>query len=858
MRFLVFFGFLFLFVSTTNAQLPKKLKYDELIYSYDSTTVVIRKGLLNSVYDLELKEYLIAPTKSTLINFAMSNFYAEIELETNLLSIHFLNNDAPAQVFGSEDSCYLGVPEPYDGALTKFEIIKCVDGNYILNHYYAGEMYGADSLVDKKTGATVTDGYYRISSRASGVYNLELKKSIIEPTYKRCYHLNGFVFCLNENYRRSNFETDFYHPNPYFYSYDIFQLLQDSVRVISKSSLEIEPNLLAAILIADTLHQCDEPNHFIVELGGKKGLVRLQLFDSENSQSADFVYSVVIRPTADYIIYSPFYHKVVAMFSDSLKPLVIYDYDLNDIQTGQNKSALKWRASDSVEVGMKFELDLDSATIILTKKQEFKMDVDSIGEPILLVNERSAWTNSFFGLELQKNGYLVVNNWCPSYSNMPKGPLMSILYPGEDSVYNDPITGEYWLVYPPDAPGFIQSGVMDFKNNRWIIEPKCNIVNPNERYYFLQTGLAKNGWEEIYSIVDSTGNLVASSVTYSEIVSDPALLKYALQYPSDSIFVASLGFGQHTKFEKKYPGYYYTNADLLGLYQPSVFLENLWEPGLYEFIHHNPELNFTYFLKGDSIYFKSPQMNLSVSKKNGKIIFVQPLYYEEPLPNFELYQIENNDTIFYGEKKLIDGPVTVSSISMRGDLLIINDHTSSVDNSCIERFAGDSHFYTSELHFESESSSAWKITENGWRKISADYATLIPIKNGEFIASSGYFYEQTDFSGKWVETEISKRYFLLDSNFNAISYMDYFDFPLIEDLGFGLKVCMDNADCFFMTYNRVAVTNAEWDNFELYNKKLKAIKKEVPAIDADGVPMFDEFGAPINTSESVIMFFKIP
>ena len=154
-----------------------------------------------------------------------------------------------------------------------------------------------------------------------------------------------------------NFETDFYHPNPYFYSYDIFQLLQDSVRVISKSSLEIEPNLLAAILIADTLHQCDEPNHFIVELGGKKGLVRLQLFDSENSQSADFVYSVVIRPTADYIIYSPFYHKVVAMFSDSLKPLVIYDYDLNDIQTGQNKSALKWRASDSVEVGMRFGYD---------------------------------------------------------------------------------------------------------------------------------------------------------------------------------------------------------------------------------------------------------------------------------------------------------------------------------------------------------------------------------------------------------------------------------------------------------------------------------------------------------------------
>ena len=838
---------------SANAQLPKKIKFDELVYSYDSSTVLIRKGSLSSVYDLKQNKYAFEPTKNCLINFPSSNVYAEINVKTSALSILSIGGWG-FQSFGTTDSCFMYSSESNNSR--KYEIIKCENGNYILNNYYDGEMVTYQTYVDERTGATVKDGLYHQSQLASGVYNVESKKWIIEPKYKRCYELNGYVFCLNEDLIKAGYDNGIYTNAYYNYTYDVFYLNQTFANIILGDYTIIDNDLLANILNCDTIQQCEDTNHYIVETNGNKGLVRFQLFDSKNSNQPDFIYSVVMQPTADFVMYSPYYHKVVAMYSDSLKPLVIYDYDLDSLETNKNKSALKWRASDDTEIGMSF-YRYTSETTILTKNQQFKLEYDSLSRPFILASDRLKWSESEFGVELQKNGLMIVNNWCAPYNESYRDPLRSVIYPDEDSAIFDPDNGTWNVVYPPRNPGFLKSGIYDPGNETWIIEPKYHIMNPSDRYYFLQTGY--NEFDRaIFNIVDSVGNLIAYSLEYNEILKNPSLLMYALPFTADSMFIASFGFDQHTKFESRdLPGYYVVSDESLGLYKPSYGLENEWPWGLYEFIHYNPELNFTYFLEGDSIYFKSPQLNVSVSKKSGKIIFVQPLFFEKPLPNFELYVIENSDTTFYGEKILIDGPVTNSSISMYGDLLIINDHTSSVDNSCIECY-DDDRFFSSELYFESESSSAWRKTENGWRKISPDYATLVPIKNGRYIASSGHFYEQTDISGKWVETNIPGRYFLLDSNFKAISYLDYFDFPLIEDLGFGLKVCLDNGGCFFMTYNLVGVTDAEWDDFELFGKKLKAIKHEVPMLNEYGEQVLDESGYPIMKSESVTMFFVIP
>jgi hypothetical protein len=106
--------------------------------------------------------------------------------------------------------------------------------------------------------------------------------------------------------------------------------------------------------------------------------------------------------------------------------------------------------------------------------------------------------------------------------------------------------------------------------------------------------------------------------------------------------------------------------------------------------------------------------------------------------------------------------------------------------------------------------------------------------------------------------DLPSRYFLLDSNFKAVPFMDYYDFALIEDLGFGLKISFDNNGCFFMTYDHVAVTNAEWDDFRLFNGKLEAILYEKPLLDENGNQVYDTNGVPQKVSESVTKFFKMP
>ena len=82
-----------------------------------------------------------------------------------------------------------------------------------------------------------------------------------------------------------------------------------------------------------------------------------------------------------------------------------------------------------------------------------------------------------------------------------------------------------------------------------------------------------------------------------------------------------------------------------------------------------------------------------------------------------------------------------------------------------------------------------------------------------------------------------------------MSFVDFYDFANIVDLGFGLKVCTDKG-CLFVTYEGEAITTDEWDNFELNNGKLVAIK--------EGETTYDEWGDPIITSDGIVRTFDLP
>lgn len=94
------------------AQLPEKLKYDRLTYSYDSSTVFIEKGKLNSVYDCINLKYAIEPTQSKIIPLQNSNCYALIEFKTGRLWIYHISEEGTTAVGGTEEVCYIAYDNP--------------------------------------------------------------------------------------------------------------------------------------------------------------------------------------------------------------------------------------------------------------------------------------------------------------------------------------------------------------------------------------------------------------------------------------------------------------------------------------------------------------------------------------------------------------------------------------------------------------------------------------------------------------------------------------------------------------------------------------------------------------------------
>lgn len=889
MRFLFLITLFFAFFSNGSAQLPAKLKYDELIYSFDSTTVLIRKGSWTSVYNLRSKSYDIAPTKSALINFPESNIYAEIKPELDLLSIHFAVDGKMMQVFGSLDSCYVGLASPkfgeyfydYNGEFfeqeingellsqtendlvwTKFEIIKCFPHYYILNHYYDGQMYYVDGA----------DGIQVKAARASGVYNKEVNKWVIEPIYKRCDNLDGFIFCLQENFVKGIPEGDYYVPDRYHYSYDLFQLGFSSSSSWLEDFTQIENQLLSTILTLDTVERCGDTEYYITKKDGKEGFVHFQLFNQWRPLP-DFKYTEILAPKFDEVFFEAYFSKLITVDRGAESMLSLYDLLLDSEDEIEFSASAEFILSDSIKIGFGYELMYETNPFVVDSKNNYGFTIDE--------NEKYGLTkyteSDFFDVKLKCGGFqmefandslVVLQNF--SGDLISNTQYISTLYPGEDSLDQD---GN--IVYYIESLGLEKSGVYNLNSKNWQLEPTAKSIRETGAGFLIEYTDRSNERElyekSVYSFVDFKGNEIFSRIDIETLFSNLEFLKYCFpEVDADSLFRAPNGSKHHTLLKDKDAAYYAVCDSGIGIFEPEInylLFDVAYFKTPQEFIHVNVDYGFQFWLEGDSIFVEIDSVKKAVSRNQGKIILSKKSYSIEVDywgDGIELQLINGSDTVLFSN--LPEGDLYTNlfraSIEVNGDILIVNDF-SKEDNSCVECTDKDNVWYGTYGEFETENSSVWKKVNGQWTKVSPYYAEIIPIPGG-YIARTGLFREEYSYyEGRESELiamskNVPSRYFFLDSNLRVVPYMDWFDFPLLEDLGFGLKVCYDNTGCFFMTYNRVAVTDAEWNDFELYNKKLKAIKNEVPMLDEYGEQVFDEYGVPVMASESVIMFFKIP
>ena len=125
--------------------------------------------------------------------------------------------------------------------------------------------------------------------------------------------------------------------------------------------------------------------------------------------------------------------------------------------------------------------------------------------------------------------------------------------------------------------------------------------------------------------------------------------------------------------------------------------------------------------------------------------------------------------------------------------------------------------------------------------------------NGYFDEYEGFFIDNN-----LTESEnYNSSYVILDSTLKPIGYSDFYNFDLIEYLGFGYKICpvIDKtkwntaegyANCFFIDYNGKALCDIKFDDFELVDGKIYGIREEVYQIDSEfGEIEFDENGNDI-------------
>lgn len=840
-----------------HAQLPVKLKYDQLIYSYDSATVLVLKGNSTSIYDLSEGNLLLGPTKNHLINFPQTNMYAEIPVKSGDIWIHWFNGDAHTAVRGSDSLCYIGFDQPefaygmvdlngyeynvetndFTGNMTDKEKIwsqakieKVRDNIYLIQSYRSRSI---DALFDEKNPD-------RVVYNMSGVFNLNTENWIIKPEFKSCYFLNDFVFCLNKDVSENgNFSG----------THNVFHLTPQGANLVAGNITAIPDSILAEILWVDGVSSCGDQIHYLTNKNGKLGLVRFHLADPIDSK---FEYKEILEPTADFMYYEPFYEKLIMLYRDSINSIHLY-------HVTQDSDSLIKLASDSMFVTCKWHYN---DIILWTSAGCFEIVETENSEFEIKPRE------DFYSTETSVFGLNFVNDSTAIFSDFFHFDelifLKSILYPGEDS-----LDYEGNVVYERDEPLFSKGGVYNLNSGNWIVSPQYQSIDfladgfLANRYQFYDRSEKKSD-ELFMSYYHADGSPCFLELTHDEISRDINYLKCLIPYKNpDSMFLSPAAFNHHSQLEIKQKSYYVMCGDMLGLYLAGWNFENDFRTGLYDFIHYNAGFDVTIYLEQDSIYLLSNFDTVAVSQVSGKIIYYQPDQYGTPLDNYRIIAIEGKDTISKSERWDLGYKQTmyISAEIINGNL-IINDHNPRANLSCIEcrDIAGD-HFNRS-LYIGSENSSVWKKSGNRWVKVSLFYATIHPVSNGWFIVSTGFYDEELEYweysNDSTYAKSVDARYLILDSNFNAISLLDYFDFPYIQDLGFGISVRLDSGYSFFVTYDGVAITNAEWDRFELENGKLKAVLDTKYEVDEDGDLILNEFGVPNEIVSQTIRYYTLP
>lgn len=852
-----------LFVS---GQIPESIKYDALSYSYDSSSCIITKGKKQTIYNLRTESICVAPTKNFLINFPGSNVYAEIPVKPGKIIIHFLTSEKNHAFYCKSDYGIIKISNPLENSILE------ADGKYFdLEH---------DNLVDSvPPGVTdwglheikkINDGVYLINSfrngftwmdiqdqvhqkdgiNGSGLYSFTEKKWLIEPTYKYIDQLNGFLLCAEEYNVELIIEGDrIIQQEGKRYRYDIFKLNPAGVpEKIAADLNEILPDVLSKILGLDHVSNSGFSNIYQSLKSDKQGLFMFKLILSDETPKPGIQFTELFNPQFDYLHVDTSVHCFLTLNKSNADAISLY---------WMNKENEPVKIISHPEMVAFFIDDYYHQKTIYTPDTSIAAEDYRDSLIFYPVNYYFNLPDFGSGLKFRDDSLLIVYKSSDAEINI----IESYLYPGEDSVDENSNP-----VYALTKPGSATTGVYNLNTKSWLVQPEYfNIIRnnqnfvscyPSDAFYFSLN-------DYYYSAFNNKGDIRFEGKSAEEIYADTSLLSKIIPFENClEIQAGSKGLLAHTQLKTDPESYYIFSYNKMGIFYPDIYLENQFENRYFEFVHYNSNLDATIFLQGDSIYFTCPNFSLTC-QKNEKIIYLaSDAYMDEPY-KWALTRITpNKDSISLGLLENLKYDALLSYQLISDSIIIINDHSQSEGLTCVECM-DEFGLYNRAQSFQTENSSVWKKTKEGWRKISPYYSTIEPVNNKFYVASSGKFkhYENGYNEDGYYKNEsaVDQRFFILDNNLQALHYMDYYDFADVQDLGFGFKIKLNSEDkYFFMTYNFEALTDAEWDHFEMENGKLKAMIYTQYQINEYGEQVLDSFGMPVETVSSTTKYFKFP
>jgi len=786
---LYIFLLLILFAQYSEAQsLLGKMKFTKVEFNQDSSLVVISKKKKMGLYDIKKQEFVIKPSKSTILPLFERNWYMVLGKQEINVYQHDELSFYPFYMYKNE--------------IGGFSVNE-IDENRLLIRDYGLTIWDPDKLDESRL---VQRGHQK-----SGVYNRSTNEWEIQNDYERIYEINNKLVCRKDDsvwveFPNSNID-DFPQPKEvYDTHYDIYDLDNKNLFVSNVKSNEKGLNAI----YHDDLFAVQE-DYVILKKDGKYGAKRFNLFQLSD-RNYPFLDTATILKTEQKFIHFGHDSRYLSFQSKFDSVHVLERSDKGDYYEVA-------RAHQDLISG--FEDDWNSFNERDGERIYVKENVGIEGS-----------THLNFGISILDSGRIKV------IDNLLKYPDPRFNEWGEDMY--DELTGE--VMYDDNWAIEQHSGIFDTNSESWQLSPDYldAFLLPNNKF-LVKVGTGMGGKDiyirklkSEYHILDKDFLVIQSSSVLSDFWLNNDFIEMLDGREEEILLSESPTIKDYDANELKSIHHYSSKDGRMKLFTEVKDGPNFYESYEADFIYASAIFPYQVSLDNETWTFSFLDTSFVLENPSEPI----QIHYPEGNECSQVIKMgANNDTLILFETamdKACDPDVFPSelTITQKGDSMIIISDVFKNEYEMSDLF-GDNYMQVTEDY---AGSAVWKKDDKGnWKLATPYYAKVENLKNGYLVKTrrhDGGFVFDESLDGEIMLDSLfnpilngaeEERYLWLKSNLEAKSFMDYYDFPLIEDLGFGVKVCTDNG-CMLVTYSGIALTDDVWYNFRVEEERIIGTK----------------------------------